>query len=58
MSPPNHFGPVSAAHIQAEFGEKSIIYVDDALGSAHRIIPQNDPHDQELDFSTSLYKIY
>ncbi len=56
VSPPNHFGPVSAAHIQAEFGEKSIIYVDDALGSAHRIIPQNDPHDQELDFQRRSIK--
>ncbi len=56
VSPPDHFGPVLVTRIQAEFGEKSIIYVDDALGSAHRIIPQFDPHDQELDFQRRSIK--
>lgn len=56
VSTPNHFGPVSSARIKAEFGEKSIIHLDDELGSAHRIIPQNDPHDQELNFQRRSIK--
>ena len=49
LSTPAHYGPVSAVRIQSEFGEQSIISTDPALGSAHRIFPQNDTHSQEAD---------
>ena len=49
LSTPAHYGPVSAVRIQSEFGEQSIISTDPALGSAHRIFPQNDTHSQETD---------
>ena len=56
LSKPDHYGPVSIKSVKVEFGEESIIHFDDELGSAHRIIPQNDPHDQELDFQRRSIK--
>ena len=50
LSPPSQYGPVKAASVQSKFGEQSIVTLNDDLGSAHRVFPQNDPYKQELEF--------